>query len=81
MASLTFGELKKRAGRIETLVRLFSEGHAFESDKSSKKIVLTGIYLTKKSTKPFVASLKDVKTDKQRIKMVKKIRQHTGKIN
>ena len=81
MASLTFGELKKRAGRIETLVRLFSEGHAFESDKSSKKIVLQSIYLTKKNTKPFVASLKDVKTDKQRIKLVKKIRQHTGKIN
>ena len=81
MAALTFGELKKRAGRIETLVRLFSEGHAFESDKSSKKIVLKSIYLIKKNTKPFVASLKDVKTDSLRIKLVKRIRQHTGKIH
>ena len=81
MAALTFSELKKRAGRIETLVRLFSEGHAFEADKSPKKIVLSAIYLTKTGAKPYVASLKDVKTDKQRIKLVKKIRQHTGRIN
>ena len=52
MAALTFSELKKRAGRIETLVRLFAEGHAFESDKSTKKIKLSAIYLTKKGMKP-----------------------------
>ena len=41
MAALTLGELKKRDGRIETLVRLFSDGHKFEMNKGTKKFTMT----------------------------------------
>ena len=84
MAALTLAELKKRAGRIETLVRLFSEGHLFEMEKnaegktSNKKFKISGILLTKSASSWQEYNLSDVKSAPQRKNLVQKIRTHSG---
>ena len=84
MAALTLAELKKRAGRIETLVRLFSEGYLFEMEKnaegktSSKKFKISGILLTKSASSWQEYNLSDVKSAPQRKTLIQKIRTHSG---
>ena len=87
MAALTLAELKKRAGRIETLVRLFSEGFQFEMEKdafgksTSIKFKISGIILTKSKSSWTEYTIKDVKTTSQRKSLVQKIRTHSGKLD
>jgi len=84
MAALTLSELKKRAGRIESLVRLFSEGHLFEMEKdatgkiSNKKFKISGIILTKSKTSWQEFNVSDVKSPSQRKILIQKIRNHAG---
>ena len=80
MASLTFSELKKRSGRIETLIRLFDSGHKFKMNKSIKKFKISSIILVTNSKKWVDINKKDINTKAKEIKAIKRIRNHKGSL-
>ena len=82
MPALGLTQLKQRAGRVETLIRLFSEGHSFIMEKyadgktTSKKFKISGIVLRTgrgSSIRETIYLKKDVKTKQKRTVLEKKI--------
>ena len=86
MAALTLAELKKRPGRVETLVRLFSEGFQFEMEKdesgkpTTKKFKISGILLSKSASSWVEYDIKDVNSESKRKMLIQKIKAHNGKL-
>jgi len=72
--------LKKRPGRIETLIRLFKNKHKFEMDKGSKKFKISKIILAKSNTKSFIITPKDLNSKTGQIKIIKRICSHKGQV-
>jgi len=85
MAALGLTQLKQRDGRIETLIRLFSEGHSFVMEKDSdgttttKTFKINGIVLRvgNKDTEILKSA---VNTKQKRAAAVKKLSSFTGKL-
>ena len=89
MASLGLTQLKQRAGRVETLIRLFSQGHSFVMEKddegsiTSKKFKISGIILRTgrgSSIRETIYLKKDVKTKQKRAALEKKILAFNGEL-
>ncbi len=85
MAALGLTQLKQRDGRIETLIRLFSEGHSFIMEKdsdgttTSKTFKISGIVLRVGNRDTEILK-KDVNTKQKRAAAVKKLSRFTGKL-
>tara|TARA_R110001632_G_scaffold17121_4_gene54634 strand:- start:15 stop:1484 length:1470 start_codon:yes stop_codon:yes gene_type:complete len=86
MAALGLTQLKQRDGRIDTLIRLFSEGHSFIMEKgadgktTSKKFKISGIILRTASGNDTEIIKSAVNTKSKRAAAVKKISRFTGKL-
>lgn len=85
MAALGLTQLKQRDGRIETLIRLISEGHSFVMEKdadgstTSKKFKINGIVF-RVGTRDTEILKTALNTKQKRAAAVKKLSNFTGKL-
>ena len=86
MAALGLTQLKQRDGRIDTLIRLFSEGHSFIMEKyadgksTSKTFKISAIILRSAGGNDTEIIKSAVNTKSKRAAAVKKLSSFTGKL-